>query len=109
MKKYQIQPDSTCFKILVNFTYEIHNSEISKHLFNKIQSKEWSIIPTLIDFNQLIQSFEQTTNPQQDIIEILNYMDQHSIIPDEITFLCLLNVFILSFHIFKYSFHKYFY
>ena len=90
MSRYSIQLDNFCFGTLINACSKTGDIITAKQLIDKIKKREFTFKINVIDYNQLIQTFNHGNNIG-DAIEVLQLMKQQNVQPNVITYTCLLS------------------
>lgn len=87
MCKYGVKPDKRCFGLLATACSKAGDSEVAAHLFALLQPPAMFAVNEL-DCTQLIQTFAESGKICE-AVGVLDYMIQHNIKPNAVTFACL--------------------
>ena len=90
MSRYSVQLDNFCFGTLINACAKTGDIITAKKLIDKIKKREFTFKINVIDYTQLIRTFNHGNNIG-DAIEVLQLMKQQNVQPDAITYISLLS------------------
>jgi pentatricopeptide repeat protein len=89
MEKYGVNPDELGFRLLIGACVQTNDVETAKKLVEKVTSQEYTVALDAYHCTRLLQIFAKEGR-MSDAANMLEFMNQLRVVPDEVTFMVLL-------------------